>query len=231
MRSCKLNNVHDDFCAYGISAMKTAYCKDIYKGRPFGGVGFLWRNKLANNIKIIDKDINGRCLAISLNNGNGRCINMISVYFPCFVENKKYYSELTQCLGFLENIFTLGNEIVILGDFNFACYSGQPGFDKSNALFEQFGIVHCDDLFQGNSNDCFSYVNIGLKQQSFIDHIFSSVTIKSSMSQFLIIDSGINLSDHKPVMCVINNLHLSTMIRVIDTERVKNKPALKSSID
>ena len=95
----KLNNVHDDFCAYGISAMKTAYCKDIYEGRPFGGVGFLWRNKLANNIKIIDKDINGRCLAISLNNGNGRCINMISVYFPCFVENKKYYSELTQCLG------------------------------------------------------------------------------------------------------------------------------------
>ena len=52
--------------------MKSVYSKKIYRGRPFGGVGFLWRRHLSNNIKIIDKDADGRCLALSLNTGFDR---------------------------------------------------------------------------------------------------------------------------------------------------------------
>jgi hypothetical protein len=38
----------------------------IYTGRPFGGVGLLWRRTLADCVQIIDRDDDGRCLVTSL---------------------------------------------------------------------------------------------------------------------------------------------------------------------
>ena len=38
-----LNTVHDDFVGFGVSAMHHKLSSNIYSGRPFGGVGFLWR--------------------------------------------------------------------------------------------------------------------------------------------------------------------------------------------
>jgi hypothetical protein len=37
----------------------------IYTGRSFGGVGFLSHRALANQVKIIDYDDDGRCLITS----------------------------------------------------------------------------------------------------------------------------------------------------------------------
>ena len=38
-----LNSIHPDFVGFGISSMSDRLCDGIYNGRPFGGVGFLWR--------------------------------------------------------------------------------------------------------------------------------------------------------------------------------------------
>jgi len=46
-----VSNIHPDFTGYGISAMTKKLSTAIYRaGRPFGGVGFLWRKSLADQI-------------------------------------------------------------------------------------------------------------------------------------------------------------------------------------
>ena len=41
-----LSNIHPDFAGCGISAMSQRLNKCIYRGRPYKGVGFLWRKTL-----------------------------------------------------------------------------------------------------------------------------------------------------------------------------------------
>ena len=48
----KLSSVHPDFFAFGISAMNSILGSTIYRGRPYGGVGFLWHKSLSNHITI-----------------------------------------------------------------------------------------------------------------------------------------------------------------------------------
>jgi hypothetical protein len=41
-----LNSIHPDFIGFGISAMSKRLEKEIYRGRPFGGVGSYGENAL-----------------------------------------------------------------------------------------------------------------------------------------------------------------------------------------
>jgi len=42
-----LNEVHPDFTGFGISPMTDRLASVVYYGLPYGGIGFLWRKKLA----------------------------------------------------------------------------------------------------------------------------------------------------------------------------------------
>jgi len=42
-----LNEVHPDFSGCGVSAMSNKLVTGVFHGRPYGGVGFLWRRKLS----------------------------------------------------------------------------------------------------------------------------------------------------------------------------------------
>ena len=44
------NSVHNDFTGQGLSGMATD--KNILTGRPYGGVGVLWRKSLAKHVSI-----------------------------------------------------------------------------------------------------------------------------------------------------------------------------------
>ena len=62
----KLSDLHEDFPAFGVSAMSKHLCAGLLRGRPYGGVGFLWRKSLASRIKVVAVDDNARGIAISL---------------------------------------------------------------------------------------------------------------------------------------------------------------------
>ena len=47
----ELQHLHDDFEGFGGSAMKDSIGKNIQKGRPYGGTGFLWNKKFAKCIQ------------------------------------------------------------------------------------------------------------------------------------------------------------------------------------
>jgi len=62
----RLNNLHKNFVGCGISAMSNRLSCEIYCGRPFGGVGFLFRKNLASRVSILANDDSGRCSVLCL---------------------------------------------------------------------------------------------------------------------------------------------------------------------
>jgi hypothetical protein len=64
----KLSLINNKFQFYGVSGMFNSESKGLMKGStPYGGVAFLWHNDLAKQIKIVDFDDSGRCLAACIN--------------------------------------------------------------------------------------------------------------------------------------------------------------------
>ena len=63
----KFNHVHSDYNFFAISSMCIAASEGILKGRPFGGVAFLWHKSLNRCFKFVQSYPNGRCL-VSLSN-------------------------------------------------------------------------------------------------------------------------------------------------------------------
>ena len=154
----KLSNVDPNFSYFALSSMNSVCESKIFRGRPFGGVGILWRSIISNRIKIIQKDSEGRCLAISFDAGDGHIICIVCVYLPCFSDCNKYFTQLEFYLGFIENVIQNYDEIIVLGDFNFPCKPGHPAFDKVNSVFSQYDISHCDNLLTNPLDSQFSYV-------------------------------------------------------------------------
>ena len=59
-------------------------------------------------------------------------------------------------------------------------------------------MYHCDEFISGKN--CFTYCNYSLNQFSFVDHVFVSDSIRQDIISAKIHDTGVNLSDHIPVV-------------------------------
>lgn len=159
---------------------------------------FLWRKSLSKCVNILGMDDSGRCMAIMLNLISGLTVKLVNVYFPCFSNNSSYSSELGNCLGFINSIVEPQDTAIVIGDVNFECVESNAGFSQCKSVFDQLNIVLCDDKVS-NINPV-TYVNEHLKCSSFIDHCFISTSLRRYLSTIDIIDSAINLSDHRPVV-------------------------------
>jgi len=72
-----LNSIHPDFVGIGISSMSERLRTEVYYGRPYGGVGFLWRKTLSNSIKIGSKAASGRCMSVAVMLDSGENVNIV----------------------------------------------------------------------------------------------------------------------------------------------------------
>ena len=161
----------------------------------------------ANHVKVLSSDSDGRCLAISVNIA-GRRIIIVNVYFPCYSHDAQYTADLGNCLGFIECLLQPSDEVIVVGDVNFTCSVDHPGFLQAQSVFDLFNISHCDTLCL--ESDPVTYVSSHLNHQSFIDHCFVSQSLRHLLRDIVIVDSPINLSDHKPfiVNCLFGDLPL-----------------------
>ena len=198
----RFEELFKDFSCVGISSMKEKMAAGLMAGRPFGGVAILWNNKLNFNMNIIHQDESGRYLSISLSN---QYVSIIvhCVYFPCFSTKENYIVEITDFIAKIElslnNLPTLYH--VISGDFNFECNVNNKSYQLFETLLDSCNLFMCDSLNSSNLN--YSYNHVGLGHRSWIDHCFVSSNLKDYISNFTIIDSGINYSDHLPISCSI----------------------------
>lgn len=191
------NNIHHDFVGFGLSSMSEKLSTGIFRGRPYGGVAFLWRKNLSSKISIRSKSDSGRCLSVTLSLDSGIKINIVNVYYPCFKSCARYGVELSECLSFVEEVLVDSQPAVILGDMNFPCSMRNDGYKQAYDMLSKYDIFHCDEFIAGDA--CVTYCNTSLNQSSFVDHVFVSNCIRNDIIAAEVLDSGINLSDHIPV--------------------------------
>jgi hypothetical protein len=132
------------------------------------------------------------------------CNKTFSVYFPCSDSSVTYETEISDCVGFIENNIMQNCATVVIGDMNFQCSASSRGFNICNNVLSGYDIANCDDLLQCDDGDKFTYCNDSLGQYSFIDHAFVSSSLRDFISGVYIIDLGTNLSDHRPVSLVLS---------------------------
>ena len=109
-----LNSCHSDYYGYGVSPVDATL--GIISGRPYGGVGFLWKKGLDANVSMIECEFDWLC-GIKICDGKKEYV-LINVYLPCeCVDNRDDYSD---CLAkrnvVIENINSTC--ITVIGDFN-----------------------------------------------------------------------------------------------------------------
>ena len=91
-----------------------------------------------------------------------------------------------------------GLQSVILGDMNFPCDTSNAGYKLCCYVLSRYDMYHCDEFI--SSKNCFTYCNYSLNQFSFVDHVFVSDSIRQDIISAKIHDTGVNLSDHIPVV-------------------------------
>ena len=115
-----------------------------------------------------------------------------------FFNNVPYNVELGICLGYIENIVEPHDTAIVMGDFNFERLEDNAALNLCKSAFDQLNHVLCDDKV--SSANPVTYVSGPLGCSSFIDHCFVSNSLRHCLCAIDIIDSAINLSDHRPVI-------------------------------
>ena len=106
-------------------------------------VGFLWRKTFANCINFQQKDDDDRCLVLALELSNHTTVNLISVYFSCFVPDVNYSVELGHYMRFIEYILYDGSDAIILCDGKDAIIFGVTNCECS---LQNSGFIQCSDV-------------------------------------------------------------------------------------
>ena len=150
-------------------------------------------------INFIQADPHGRRLVFKLNLGQKSTL-LFNLYMRCNENSDEYRAEIAFYVCFIENILNTVpfSDVIILGDTNFDINDAKSGYLLLKPLLLNYNIMHCEDLINGPIQ-C-TYDNTALGQSSRIDHFFVTPFVRACTSQVLIIDSGANTSDHRPVV-------------------------------
>jgi hypothetical protein len=202
----KFDDVNSEFRFFGSSAMDSKCEQAILRGRPFGGVGVLFRKDLQAHITLKNCSPDGRVVAITVDCGSIKLL-CFGVYFPCDDRSQEYLNNISNIFGFVESLKenNPGCDCLIVGDFNFVCSNSHRGFREFTAIAADMNLVACDDL---DVNDLgFTYFHETLGHKSLIDHVFISAPLKTHITDYKVRDDAVNLSDHLPVQFNINFPH------------------------
>ena len=192
---CHKLNVNDDFVLFFSSAMDSVVSAGVLKGRPFGGVCILIRKQLACYAKLLCKA--ERFIILKLDD-----MLLCNVYMPCksvpkFAEI--YASTLSDIINVVQSeSFQLA---VFGGDFN----STLGGTCESVNLVHDFCTIlalRCVKYLLP-PHESYSFMN-SRGDTSLIDHFLISVQNLSDIVSVNIVESGLNMSDHLPVVVSIS---------------------------
>ena len=192
-----LNNCHNDWNGFAVSHVDASL--GVIRGRPNGGVGFLWQKILDNNIVILNSPYDWLCCVKIIVDSN-ECY-VIDVYLP--YEKPDHCDSFKDCLAkivvFMQGISSTC--IMVVGDFNadLAKYS----------IFGEILTNYCVDNnliiadLQGLTGRAYIYVSSALGSTSWLDHVICTHDAVRCISEFVIEYTCIQ-SDHHPIGCKID---------------------------
>ena len=189
--SC-LDKIGKHMVCYASSAMDTAVSHSCLKGRPFGGLAVFVNSSYAVNIKLI------KAVAryIILQHGDTVFIN---VYLPC-KSSLQCEEAFAECLAsILQDVNELQYcDIVFGGDLNVDFSVSDTFSDILLNFAHELDLKFVYDKLPADSRNTFRVESTGAT--SAIDHFAVTKALYDSINSVEVIDSGINLSDHCPVI-------------------------------
>ena len=142
----------------------------LLTGRPFGGIGILWKKSISKFVKTITFD-DSRLLGVQITD-NQETFVFINVYLPfqCDDNYENYLNYLGKLTAVVEEIAT--SNIVVLGDFNAA---KDTKFENELLLWcNSNNCIMSDKEILGVDLDTHTYVSDAHCTTSWLDHIVCS---------------------------------------------------------
>lgn len=188
-----LNSIHDEFGCTGTSAVDTA--TGMIRGRPYGGVAILWRQRSFPNVTVIQCN-NPRVCAIKIVLRE-RAILVICVYMP--TDQTANLVEFTDTLGTVSAIIDNNNIdcVYVLGDFN--AHPTELWFKELSLFCEEQEWTCIDIEFLKDVPNCFTFVSEAHGSQRWLDHCIVSKAAVPSVHK-VYINYDILWSDHFPLL-------------------------------
>ena len=188
-----INRIYD---SYGISGVNE---DNILLGRPYGGLGFLWRKDMTPYITRIQTGCKRIC-AINL-----KCkdvnILLINAYMPVDHQSKTHTAE--EFISTCDVIEVLANKynnsiLIIGGDLNI-------DFRRKNAndiyfmdLLQRLELILCWDLNCAKQD--YTFYSPQNNSTSILDHFCFDQRINRLVKEVSVVDCPLNPSGHRPVM-------------------------------
>lgn len=185
-----LNNINGLFYGRGFSAMKA---DEMFVGRPFGGLGVLWRKSLCWDSVVVDSI--DKSVMICKFTANLITFNVINVHCPRAADLIDNTVDYLDTLGLIANcLSSLSGDVIIMGDFNAS---------RQNKFID-YVLTFCEDemlcLYDMQTLDecTYTFEHVGRGLKSWIDHIAVSVKMLKYKMECGVLYDYI-LSDHFPL--------------------------------
>ena len=203
MMSYILKSLHPDFYADGVSAMDTS-C-GMTQGRPFGGIGMLWRKSIGTCVHI-HKYNDSRVMAIDFNDGN-RKILAVNMYMPCDDRSTTSlnYDQFIKYLGLVDAIIKESDisSVFVIGDWNAGVNSNSVFGSELSTFCIEHSYVLSDVDRLGCCSDSFTFLSEAHGTTSWIDHCLCTEQAHSSITDVNIC-YDMQSSDHFPISICID---------------------------
>ncbi len=187
----RTNTIHKDYVSFSTSAVDETLT--LRKGRPYGGLTFLWHKSLSKYIKVCSTQ-DPRILSIVYKDDRFSML-LVNVYLPTSsLENR---DEQQLYLGRLTSIIEDAQEqnICILGDFNAA--PDTDFFTDIQHMCDDHDMVIADVRVLPPSS--YTHVNQGCLSCTWLDHVLLSPCLNEVMEECNILYNSVS-SDHFPLI-------------------------------
>ena len=196
-----LNQTHKDFLGCGISAFNSS--DSLLCGRPFGGLGVLWKKSLQSSIKVLC--VSERIMQINLMTTVGH-VSLFNVYLPTDYRCADSLDKFCMCLGQLNSLvdmaFSTSACVGILGDCN-ANSHGSTFFTELQSFVEDKGLVISDVQIMGGISNTYTFVSAAHGTTSWLDHFICSPVLHSTISS-ISVRYDVSMYDHMPLTIKLN---------------------------
>jgi exonuclease III len=195
-----LNTIDDNFCSTGTSAVDTT--TGMLRGRPYGGVGLLWRRSIFQSVVVLPCD-NPRLCAIKITATDNRPLIVVSVYMP--TDSNDNLAEFTDCLATVNALIEEYSveSVYLMGDFN-AHPNERFYTELSNFCNEQnWCCIDVDKL--GITSNTYNFFSDAHLCKRWLDHFVVTQSVIGSVRN-VYVDNCVTWSDHFPIFleCDLN---------------------------
>ena len=170
----------------------------IIRGRPYGGLGVLWRKSFGPSwsVSVMDDD---RLMRVDISNNN-RIISIFNVYLP--YDDGSNRDEFQMYLGKIDSELSNWPYSCAIGDFNANTRDGSSRFGQEFIRFcAEESLIVSDSILA--PSDTFTFLSNAHATVAWIDHVVSTRNFHSLIDAIWT-DRCYVSSDHFPVFIRLN---------------------------